>query len=103
TVATKPAFRSAFKRLRCLVLADGYYEWQRDGKTKLPWLYEVEGGKPFALTGSPPFVSYAFCGARPMAGGSSNGCRLRRLYLCTACALVHCPPVRSLPGRRDRR
>ena len=51
TVATKPAFRSAFKRRRCLVLADGYYEWQRDGKTKLPWLYEVEGGKPFALAG----------------------------------------------------
>jgi len=51
TVATKPAFRSAFKRRRCLVLADGYYEWQREGKTKLPWLYEVDGGKPFALAG----------------------------------------------------
>ena len=33
------------------MLADGYYEWQRDGKTKLPWLYEVDGGKPFALAG----------------------------------------------------
>jgi putative SOS response-associated peptidase YedK len=50
SVATKPMFRSAFKCRRCLVLADGYYEWQRDGKVKLPWLYEVEGG-PFAIAG----------------------------------------------------
>jgi putative SOS response-associated peptidase YedK len=48
SVATKPMFRSAYKCRRCLVLADGYYEWQRDGKVKLPWLYEVEGG-PFAI------------------------------------------------------
>ena len=45
TVATKPAFRSAFKKRRCLVLADGYVEWQKGGKAKLPWLYEVDGGK----------------------------------------------------------
>jgi len=51
TVATKPAFRSAFKRRRCLVLADGYYEWEKSGKSKLPWLYEVDGGKPFAFAG----------------------------------------------------
>jgi putative SOS response-associated peptidase YedK len=51
TVATKPAFRSAFKKRRCLVLADGYVEWQKDGKAKLPWLYEVDGGKPFAFAG----------------------------------------------------
>lgn len=51
TVATKPAFRSAFKKRRCLVLAGGYVEWQTDGKTKLPWLYEVDGGKPFAFAG----------------------------------------------------
>src|SRR5712671_3938584 len=41
TVATKPAFRAAYKRRRCLVLADGYYEWLRVGKTKQPYLYEV--------------------------------------------------------------
>jgi putative SOS response-associated peptidase YedK len=51
TVATKPAFRAAYKRRRCLVLADGYYEWLRVGKTKQPYLYEVDGGKPFALAG----------------------------------------------------
>ena len=51
TVATKPAFRSAFKKRRCLVIADGYYEWLREGKAKLPYYYEVDGGKPFALAG----------------------------------------------------
>jgi putative SOS response-associated peptidase YedK len=51
TVAEKPAFRSAFKKRRCLILADGYYEWLREGKTKLPHLYEVDGGKPFAFAG----------------------------------------------------
>lgn len=34
-----------------LVLADGYYEWERSGKVKLPWLYEVDGGRPFAFAG----------------------------------------------------
>jgi putative SOS response-associated peptidase YedK len=63
TVATKPMFRAAYKRRRCLVLADGYYEWLRVGKSKQPYLYEIDGGKPFAFaglweqwwgTGSPP-------------------------------------------------
>jgi putative SOS response-associated peptidase YedK len=51
TVAEEPAFRAAFKKRRCLILADGYYEWLRDGKTKLPHLYEIDGGKPFAMAG----------------------------------------------------
>src|SRR5262245_8950545 len=51
TVAEKPSFRAAFKKRRCLILADGYYEWLREGKTKLPHLYEIDGGKPFAMAG----------------------------------------------------
>ena len=51
TVATKPAFRAAYKKRRCLILADGYYEWLREGKEKQPFLYEVDGGKPFAFAG----------------------------------------------------
>jgi len=43
TVATKPAFRSAFKKRRCLVLADGYFEWKKLGKGKQPYLYR--GGR----------------------------------------------------------
>jgi len=51
TVADKPTFRSVFKKRRCLVLADGYYEWLREGKAKLPHLYELDDGRPFALAG----------------------------------------------------
>src|SRR5262245_25355471 len=35
TIATKPAFRTAFQKRRCLVLADGYFEWETVGKSKL--------------------------------------------------------------------
>lgn len=51
TVATKPAFRSAFKRRRCLVPADGYYEWLRDGKKKIPYLIQTSDKQPFAMAG----------------------------------------------------
>ena len=51
TVAEKPAFRSAFKKRRCLILADGYYEWLKDSKDKQPFLYEIDGGEPFAFAG----------------------------------------------------
>jgi putative SOS response-associated peptidase YedK len=52
TVATKPSFRTAFRRRRCLVLADGFYEWQRhEGCTKTPFYMKVNGGEPFAFAG----------------------------------------------------
>src|SRR5262249_55221135 len=47
----KPMFRSAFKKRRCLVLADGYFEWKAIGKQKQPYFYQVDGGKPFAFGG----------------------------------------------------
>lgn len=51
TVAEKPAFRAAFRRRRCLVPADGYYEWQtRDGR-KQPWFITPADGRCFALAG----------------------------------------------------
>jgi putative SOS response-associated peptidase YedK len=52
TVATAPAFRDAFKCRRCLVLADGFYEWQKtDGKTKQPYRFTMADGAPFAFAG----------------------------------------------------
>jgi putative SOS response-associated peptidase YedK len=52
TVSTKPAFRAAFKARRCLVLADGFYEWAKlpDGK-KQPYLIELASGELFAFAG----------------------------------------------------
>ena len=45
TVASKPAFRSAFAKRRCIIPADGYYEWQTAGKVKQPYyIYRTDGG-----------------------------------------------------------
>ena len=51
TVAEKPAFRNAFRRRRCLVLADGFYEWQRSGRAKTPMRVVMRSGEPFAFAG----------------------------------------------------
>ncbi|MBX3272090.1 MAG: SOS response-associated peptidase [Sandaracinaceae bacterium] len=50
TVAEKPAFRDAFARRRCLVAADGFYEWETRGKEKLPHRFHL-AGRPFAFAG----------------------------------------------------
>jgi len=53
TVSEKPSFRSAFKQRRCLILADGYYEWQkpRDGGAKRPHFFHLVDDAPFAMAG----------------------------------------------------
>jgi putative SOS response-associated peptidase YedK len=51
TASTKPAFRDALKSRRCLIPADGFYEWKRDGKTKQPYCFEVNQGQLFAFAG----------------------------------------------------
>jgi putative SOS response-associated peptidase YedK len=51
TAAERPSFRSAFRRRRCLVLADGFYEWRKAGGKKQPYLFRLAGGEPFAFAG----------------------------------------------------
>jgi putative SOS response-associated peptidase YedK len=51
TVAEKPAFRSAFKKRRCLILTDGFYEWQKVGKIKVPTHIRFRSREPFAFAG----------------------------------------------------
>ena len=51
TAVTKPAFRDALKSRRCLIPADGFYEWVRAGKTKQPYCFEVNAGELFAFAG----------------------------------------------------
>ena len=51
TVAEKPAFRAAFKRRRCLVAVDGWYEWKVVAEGKEPWRFRHPDGLPFALAG----------------------------------------------------
>src|SRR5215210_6382691 len=51
TAADKPSFRKAVKERRCLILADGFYEWQKMGNGKQPYYIRMEDGSPFALAG----------------------------------------------------
>jgi putative SOS response-associated peptidase YedK len=49
TVAQKPSYRAAFKHRRCIVLADGFYEWHRQGDAKIPYYISQKSGEPFGL------------------------------------------------------
>jgi len=50
TAATKPAFRDPLRR-RCLIPADGFYEWKRNGSSKQPYCFEMKNGELFAFAG----------------------------------------------------
>ena len=51
TVAAKPSFRTAFKWRRCLILADGFYEWKGEKGSKQPIFLTLPDGRPFAFAG----------------------------------------------------
>ena len=52
TLAEKPSYRAAFRRRRCLILADGFYEWRAtSGKSKTPMFIRLASGNPFAFAG----------------------------------------------------
>jgi len=51
TVAEKPSFRAAYAKRRCLILADGFYEWRKEGDGKTPYFISLASGEPFAFAG----------------------------------------------------
>jgi putative SOS response-associated peptidase YedK len=51
SLADKPAFRQSFKKRRCLVVADGFYEWKKEGDGKQPYHIHRRDGLPFAFAG----------------------------------------------------
>ena len=51
TVRRAPAFRDAFRRHRCLVVVDGFFEWKGEGKERAPFLAHRRGKEPFAIAG----------------------------------------------------
>ena len=51
TAAQKPSFRTAFKRRRCLIMADGFYEWQGKKGSKQPYFFTLPASRPFAFGG----------------------------------------------------
>jgi putative SOS response-associated peptidase YedK len=51
SISQKPAFREALKNRRCIVLGDGFYEWQREKRKRQPFLIRMKDHKPFAFAG----------------------------------------------------
>ena len=84
TVAERPAFRDAFRHRRCLVLADGFYEWRRDGTTRTPYFVFLRSRRPFAFAG-------IWERWRSPAGESL-----------ATCAIITCPPNALVAPIHDR-
>ena len=51
TIAEKPSFRNAYRKRRCLILADGFYEWHTEAGAKVPYFISLVSGEPFAFAG----------------------------------------------------
>jgi putative SOS response-associated peptidase YedK len=80
TIDEKSAFREAFERRRCLIIADGFYEWQRIGNIKIPMRIHLNGDRLFAFAGlwerwsrhgSEPLVTCAILTTSPAASIAS--------------------------------
>ena len=51
TIDVKPSFRNAFSKRRCLIVADGFYEWKKEGAKKIPIYFHLKSKEPFGLAG----------------------------------------------------
>jgi putative SOS response-associated peptidase YedK len=51
TIAQKPSFKNAFAKRRCLIPADGFYEWKPEGKKKIPYYFSLKNEEPFVFAG----------------------------------------------------
>ncbi len=51
SIADKPSYQDSFRSRRCLVLADGYYEWAKEGKSRIPIFFRLSGDRAFAIAG----------------------------------------------------
>ncbi|NTW48302.1 MAG: SOS response-associated peptidase [Chlorobiales bacterium] len=51
TLTEKPSFRDAFKKRRCLIVANGFYEWRKDADEKVPMYIYLKSNRPFAFAG----------------------------------------------------
>ena len=51
TIEQKASFSDSFQKRRCLILADGFYEWERNGKISQPYYFQMKDGAPFAFAG----------------------------------------------------
>jgi putative SOS response-associated peptidase YedK len=94
TVTTKPAFASAMQRFRCLIIADGFYEWRRNpAGPKQPYHITAAGHQPFAFAG-------LWAIWRPPAGGSGD--RHQTPGQIRSCTIITCPANAAVEPLHDR-
>ena len=86
TVAEKPSFRDAFAGRRCVVFADGFYEW-RQGGNRQPYCVRLTDGSPFAFAAL--WEPVANAGAKAAEGEPAEGCALITTEANAAMAEVH--------------
>jgi putative SOS response-associated peptidase YedK len=84
TVATSALFREAFRRRRCLIVADGFYEWRKNGPKKTPYFIRLRSGRPFGFAG-------IWSSHRTAVGGRS-----------ATCAILTCSPNELMAPIHDR-
>jgi putative SOS response-associated peptidase YedK len=72
TVDKAPSYRQAFKKRRCLIPADGFYEWRKTAKPKLPFAIAMKDGRPFTFAG-------LWENWKDPESNLENGCALARL------------------------
>lgn len=82
TLAEKPSFRAAFARRRCLLVADGFYEWMKADDTKVPMYVRRRSGRPFAFAG-------LWERWRSADGGSVVSCTIVTTQACDEIAHIH--------------
>jgi putative SOS response-associated peptidase YedK len=64
TIAQKPAFQNAFRKRRCLIPADGFYEWKKEGMSRKPFLFGLKSGAPFVFAGL--YERWTVAGQKPL-------------------------------------
>ncbi|MGC8763906.1 MAG: SOS response-associated peptidase [Acidobacteriota bacterium] len=87
TLEEKPAFRQAFRKRRCLVLCDGFYEWKAEGSRKVPYHISLPGGEVFAFAGL--YERWAPQGEEP-------------LFTCAIVTTAANPSMAAIHGRMPR-
>jgi putative SOS response-associated peptidase YedK len=94
-LAKRPPFAEAFRRRRCLLVADGFYEWRRAGRQSFPYYFTRPDGAPFGIA--------AIWQPAPSQGGSLDACALiTRPAMPPVDAVHHRMPVLLAPAHRAR-
>ena len=97
-IADKPAFKRAFERKRCIVPADGFYEWKRESsKRKQPWYVTLTSGEPMAFAG-------LWDSWRPVKDGDAGPERAseREAGKLRSCTIITGPPNEKVADLHDR-